>query len=183
MLNILLMLFLIMGSACSQDYLQQEQKELRSSKQFKPIIACGAQCLTIVNDSAYIGSLNKFLLHQDKSKSVLLASCSKFPASPVFMDKVARSIIVKGYRVARVHDTIPHEGINKACMVLLRGPVMLYPNKCLPKQGLSGGTFLIPARTPLVGSNFGCYSQQNLARMIDDPSDLLVLSGRSGRFR
>jgi len=31
-----------------------------------------------------------------------------------------------------------------------------------------------------VGDDFGCYSQQNLAYMIDNPADLLILSGYSG---
>lgn len=157
-------------------------EDINYNQNHRPKIACGVQCLTINQHHDYNKNLKKFLKHQNPNKPVLIAACSKTPASNVFMEKVAKSILTHGLRVAKVRPIIPYNSSYNACLVLVRGPVIIYPTKCLPTKR-KRGAFIIPIKRPLVSDNFGCYSQQNLAYMVDNPQDLLILGGYSGQIR
>lgn len=157
-------------------------EDINFNQDHRPSIACGVQCLTINQDHDFSKNLKNFLKHQNPNKPVLIASCAKTPASRVFMEQVAKGVLSHGLRVAKVRSIIPYTSSQNPCLLLVRGPVMIYPTKCHPIKR-KRGAFIIPVKRPMVSDNFGCYSQQNLSYMIDNPKDLLTLGGYSGQIR
>lgn len=180
MKNKLFLLFSIVLSGCA--HVARESIDLTRNNNIKPIIGCGVQCLTIKQSEVYETKLKNFLHKQSYNKSLVVANCRNRPVSIGFMNKVARDIMTYGVRPALAQPILPYLPETAACMVLVRGPIVLYPPKCIkPKR--KRGAYVFPASAPIVGDDFGCYSQQNLSYMIDNPKDLLILSGFSGEIQ
>lgn len=167
MYNCIIFLFMLLASCVSIS----DNKLSAHRVDFKPILGCGVQCLTINQGEEYTKQLNVFLAAQNINKTLVIANCRDHPVSPVFMNKVMKDILVRGVHVAPVRAMLPYRLDAKACMMLVRGPVIMYPPNCNNYK------------TEKHGWNFTCYSEQNLAYMIDNPKDMMVLSGRSGELR
>lgn len=179
-INLSLIYFCVFLSACTK--ITQDSTNLTRNNQIKPILGCGVQCLTIKQGEHFQQKLTRFLKDQDLNKTLILANCRNRPTSPVFMEQVAREIFARGISVAKAKAMLPYEPIADACLMLVRGPVILYPPRCISPVR-PRGAYVLPIETPLVGDDFACYSQQNLSYMIDNPSDLQRLSGFSGQLR
>ena len=178
--RLIIYLSIVFSAACTK--ITQDSTNLTRNNQIKPILGCGVQCLTIKQGENFKQNLTRFLKEQDLNKTLILANCRNRPSSPVFMERVARAIFAQGIRVAKAKPMLPYEPVTDACLMLVRGPIILYPPRCISPVR-ERGAFVLPIETPLVGDDFACYSQQNLAYMLDDPSDLLRLSGFSGQLR
>lgn len=180
MKNKLIALIAVILSGCA--HITRDSIDLTRNNDIKPILSCGVQCLTIKQGEAYAVKLKNFLREQSPNKSLVVANCRNRPASAVFMNKVAKEIMSQGINPALAQPMLPYAPVAAACMVLVRGPIILYPPKCMtPKR--KRGAYVFPASAPIVGDDFGCYSQQNLSYMIDNPKDLLILSGFSGQLQ
>lgn len=177
-MNNRLMIFLTpLFFACSMF----EEQDLKSKKH-NIGISCGIQCLTITQNADYGKELKNFLSHQNINEPLLLAQCIGNRTSPNFSEKVAKDILKYGIRVADVREITPYKISAEPCLVLVRGPIMIHPPRCIyEKRPL--GAFIFEQNTPLIEDNFGCYNKRNLAFMIDNPKDLLRLSGYTGKIR
>lgn len=170
---------LIVLSACQS--ITQKNTSLLRNNDIEPVLACGVQCLTLNQGAVNKKVLDDFISSQNPNNALLVAPCKNRQPSPNFIDKILKIIQSRGIRVSMVKPMIPYSFTGNVCLILVRGPVVVHPPKCMtPKR--KRGAFIFPESTPLVGDDFGCYSQQNLAFMIDNPRDLVALSGFSGRI-
>ena len=185
----LLPLLLLFG--CGPGRLLPHWNELDSHpKKDKIILRCGVGCLTVHQANPHRVGLSKanlkaiqtFLAKQSISDAVLVSPCEKNRPTALFMESIARAVFSRGYRVVKVRSTLPFRIGNRSCVNLVRGPIMMYPPSC-KSVNHARGNFMVPRGVSLVGHNFGCYYQKNLAAMLDDPYDLLVLSGVSGKIK
>ena len=148
---------------------------------------CSSKCTSIVLNSnpqqqplsrRQKARIRAFLRHSPRHGNILVSECD-----PNFDHNLTRQIsayiLHRKYRPIRVRPTLPYHHLHTRCVNLVRGPITMYPPHC----SLQTATISTPSYSRLIGHNFGCATQYNLAQMIRDPNDFFIRSGVEGDIK